>query len=184
MECLCSLLRRHFAWKLVVAKCRLFSQDNSVKVPILKVRGTNRNHCQMTYSQSGTPVWLFFGVHWLGKMEPNERENPKRSLCLVFVSGNVPYNYPLGLKGGFVHSGENKFLRDFKELIIILFHQFRTAEKWLKSLAIWSKCTQNKTEREEKSRNPPLSLFRYWEKPTGFSWSTSNGLKKPGYFIF
>ena len=34
MECLCSFLRLHFAGKLVVAKCRLFSQDNSVKVPI------------------------------------------------------------------------------------------------------------------------------------------------------
>ena len=69
----------------------------------------------------------------------------------MFVSGNAPYNYPLGLKGGFVHSGENKFLRNFKELIIILFHQFRTAEKWLKSLA-----------KLNVKRNREIRLYRYF----------------------
>ena len=160
MDCLCSFLRRHFAGKLVVAKCRLFSQDKRVKVPILKVRGTNRNHCQMTYSQSGTSVFTcWFRGALIGKTEPNQRENPKRSLCLVFVSGNMPYNYPLGLKGGLLHSGENKFSRNFKELIIMLFHQFRTAEKWLKSLAIWSKCTQTKLNAK---RNREIRLYRYF----------------------
>lgn len=162
MECLCSLLRRHFAWKLVVAKCRLFSQDNSVKVPILKVRGTNRNHCQMTYSQSGTPVWLFFGVHWLGKMEPNERENPKRSLCLVFVSGNMPYNYPLGLKGGYYILGKINFLvilKNWWSYYSIILGLLKSGWKvWQFGTNVHK--TKLLTEREEKSRNPPLSLFR------------------------
>ena len=97
-----------FAGKLVVLKCRLFSQDKSVKVPISKVRGTNRNHCRMTYSQSGTPVLLIFGVRWLRKPNQMNANTQTEFLSCVCLREHA-YNHPLGLKGGYYILGKIHF---------------------------------------------------------------------------